>query len=401
MSSHREAPEISKDPVADSTDVYAFVSPDQPDTVTLIANYIPLQSPGRRAELLRVRRRRPLRDPHLQQGSRPRPTSPTSSSSTPRSGTRRQLPLQHRPDRHASTTRNWNRPQFYSVTRVRRTGSSKVLAKDLSVPAGQRRAAQHAELRRAGGGRRCTRLSGGRQGLRRPACRRLPRRPRQRLRPRRAAAVQRRAPDLDAGHGRQSTRCRGSTCTPSPSRCRSAGPDQGRQMPTARRRRKSVIGVWATASRRKSRIWDRATGKYVGHGPWEQVSRLGNPLFNEVIVPMAEKDVWNARPPSEDARFAKYVDQPGAGRAAAGALPGRVPEPGGVRQAARRPQRDPAHRHPGGGRPRVPELHRDGGGGHAPAQHGDPAVGRPRTRSVWWPATPPASRTGAGSATTS
>ena len=46
MSSHREAPEISKDPVADSTDVYAFVSPDAPDTVTLIANYIPLQSPA-------------------------------------------------------------------------------------------------------------------------------------------------------------------------------------------------------------------------------------------------------------------------------------------------------------------------------------------------------------------
>src|SRR3977135_3702486 len=45
MSSHREAPEISKDPVADNTDVYAFVSPDRPDTVTLIANYIPLQKP--------------------------------------------------------------------------------------------------------------------------------------------------------------------------------------------------------------------------------------------------------------------------------------------------------------------------------------------------------------------
>ncbi len=46
MSSHREAPEISKDPVADSTDVYAFVSPDRPDTVTLIANYVPLQGPA-------------------------------------------------------------------------------------------------------------------------------------------------------------------------------------------------------------------------------------------------------------------------------------------------------------------------------------------------------------------
>ena len=45
MSSHREAPQISKDPVADSTDVYAFVSPDAPDTVTLISNYIPLEGP--------------------------------------------------------------------------------------------------------------------------------------------------------------------------------------------------------------------------------------------------------------------------------------------------------------------------------------------------------------------
>src|SRR6516162_723746 len=46
MSSHREAPEISRDPVADSTDVYAFVSPDNPGPVTLIANYIPLQLPS-------------------------------------------------------------------------------------------------------------------------------------------------------------------------------------------------------------------------------------------------------------------------------------------------------------------------------------------------------------------
>src|SRR5579863_1895323 len=45
MSSHREAPKISKDPVADSTDLYAFVSPDLPDTVTIIANYIPLEEP--------------------------------------------------------------------------------------------------------------------------------------------------------------------------------------------------------------------------------------------------------------------------------------------------------------------------------------------------------------------
>src|SRR5579872_4988826 len=45
MTSHREAPGISADPVADNTDLYAFVSPDKPSTVTLISNFIPLQLP--------------------------------------------------------------------------------------------------------------------------------------------------------------------------------------------------------------------------------------------------------------------------------------------------------------------------------------------------------------------
>src|SRR5438552_183397 len=45
MSSHREAPGIAKDPVADNTDLYAFVSPDKPNTVTIIANFVPLEYP--------------------------------------------------------------------------------------------------------------------------------------------------------------------------------------------------------------------------------------------------------------------------------------------------------------------------------------------------------------------
>ncbi|MEJ7753860.1 MAG: DUF4331 domain-containing protein [Candidatus Limnocylindrales bacterium] len=45
-SSHREAPGIAKDPTADITDVYAFVSPDKTNTVTIIGNWIPFQEPG-------------------------------------------------------------------------------------------------------------------------------------------------------------------------------------------------------------------------------------------------------------------------------------------------------------------------------------------------------------------
>ncbi|WP_329091171.1 DUF4331 domain-containing protein [Streptosporangium sp. NBC_01469] len=45
-SSHREAPMIAGDPRNDNTDVYAFVSPDKPDTVTLLANFIPFEEPN-------------------------------------------------------------------------------------------------------------------------------------------------------------------------------------------------------------------------------------------------------------------------------------------------------------------------------------------------------------------
>ena len=44
-SSHREAPMIANDPLADNTDVYAFRSPDDPNKVTIIANYVPFQLP--------------------------------------------------------------------------------------------------------------------------------------------------------------------------------------------------------------------------------------------------------------------------------------------------------------------------------------------------------------------
>src|SRR5262245_25168137 len=44
--SHREAPLIAADPKVDNTDVYAFVSPDKDDTVTLIANWIPFEEPN-------------------------------------------------------------------------------------------------------------------------------------------------------------------------------------------------------------------------------------------------------------------------------------------------------------------------------------------------------------------
>ena len=59
-SSHREAPLTASDPAVDSTDLYAFVSPNDPSKVTIIANYIPHGGPGRRPQLLAVRPQRPV-----------------------------------------------------------------------------------------------------------------------------------------------------------------------------------------------------------------------------------------------------------------------------------------------------------------------------------------------------
>jgi hypothetical protein len=72
-----------------------------------------------------------------------------------------------------------------------------------------------------------------------------------------------------------------------------------------------TIGVWTSASRQRVRLWDADQGENVNSGPFRQVSRLGNPLINEVIIAMGDKDRWNSLPPADDKQFAHYVTQPG------------------------------------------------------------------------------------------
>jgi hypothetical protein len=71
-----------------------------------------------------------------------------------------------------------------------------------------------------------------------------------------------------------------------------------------------VIGVYTAAYRHKVCIYDADGGETLNTGPWRQVSRLGNPLFNEVLVPMGRKDLWNSLPPADDKQFASYVANP-------------------------------------------------------------------------------------------
>ena len=71
-----------------------------------------------------------------------------------------------------------------------------------------------------------------------------------------------------------------------------------------------VIGVWASASRRRIRVFD-ITGKEQQLGDWVQVSRLGMPLTNEVVMPIRQKDYWNSlKPYNEDKNLEKYFTNP-------------------------------------------------------------------------------------------
>jgi hypothetical protein len=88
-----------------------------------------------------------------------------------------------------------------------------------------------------------------------------------------------------------------------------------------------VIGGWTTASLRQASVLNPApqspystgsvgpvstgaTGAAVQGGAWSEVSRLGMPLVNEVIIGLPDKDRWNSSVPSGDAQFADYVTNP-------------------------------------------------------------------------------------------
>jgi Domain of unknown function (DUF4331) len=71
-----------------------------------------------------------------------------------------------------------------------------------------------------------------------------------------------------------------------------------------------TIGVWTSASRQRVRVSGENGGASLHSGPFSQVSRLGNPLFNEVIVPIGDKDHWNRTQPAHDKQFAHYVANP-------------------------------------------------------------------------------------------
>ena len=318
MTSHREAPKISKDPVADNTDLYAFVSPDQHDKVTILANYIPLEEPAGGPnfnsfgddvlyEIMIDNDRDGIEDITYQ--FRFNTVLETPNSFLYNTGQITSL-----------SDKNWNMKQFYSVTKVlgpRRIGNAtllnsnplptppvnigprstpnykaladtavKVLDDGSTVFAGQRNEAFFVDL-------------GSIFDL-------AALRPLEGLH---LIPIPGNAPGVDATKGYNVH----TIAIQVPKRMlTSDGSDASNPA-----QQTSVIGVWASASRRQATVLsgeeeadEGGTSSAVQTGPFTQVSRLGMPLINEVIIPLGKKDIWNTTHPRFDSQFLQFYQTP-------------------------------------------------------------------------------------------
>ena len=326
MSSHREAPEISKDPVADNTDTYAFVSPDKPDTVTIITNYIPLEGPDGGPNFFEFgddvlysiyidndgdakpdivydfRFHSKLRNPNTFLYN----TGPIGSLKDP----------------------NWNRRQFYSVTRRSGHGPHEI-GKGLASPPcniGPRSTPGYAALAQA-------------------AVHHLPSGETVFAGQRNDGFFVDLGAIFDLGDLRPFQNLH---LIPSPAAksvdslaklnvhtiaiqvpIKHLTRDGSR--PTDPSRSKAVLGIWGGASRRRVKVTDAANDAKGESGAWVQVSRLGNPLFNEVIVPLGKKDRWNGTHPAGDWAFAQYVKHPELAKLLPVLYPGVFPHLAGLK----------------------------------------------------------------------
>jgi len=303
-SSHREAPLISQDPMADNTDLYAFVSPDRPDTVTIIANYIPLESPAGGPNF-------PAFDD----------TVLYEINIDNDGDSKDDLTYQFR---FSTETRNpdtflynvgpitsladasWNRPQTYTVTRVTHgpghSEHSHVLGTNLPTPPDNigPRSTPHYDTLAAAAVRA---LPGGIQVF----------------------AGQRDDPffvDLGSIFDLAGLRPFNSL------HAIPLSPDTGHdgvarynthtialQVPISEITRPGhpSIGIYASASRQQVRIL-RKDGSNDEAGHFVQVSRLGEPLINEAVIPLGRKDLWNRDDPEDDAQFERFYTNPEVSR---------------------------------------------------------------------------------------
>ena len=305
MSSHREAPGTSKDPVADNTDTYAFVSPDKPDTVTLISNYVPLQEPAGGPTFYEfgddVLYRINIDNDNDGKGDVIYEFRFETKTINPNSF------LYNTGQITSINSPSFNRPQFYSVRRVDEDGNTTLIGSGLASPpcnVGIRSTPNYEELAEMA----IHHLSSGEVVF----------------------AGQRAEGfyvdlgavfDLLALRPFQNLHLIPTPATPGVNNTQGLNIHtiaiqvpkhyltKDGSNPKDPMARNSVIGVWASAYRRKAIVRDY-NGTLDENGPWVQVSRLAEPLINEVIIPLGKKDYWNSQSPYNDQQFAQYYAHP-------------------------------------------------------------------------------------------
>jgi hypothetical protein len=290
-SSHREAPLISQDPTADNTDLYAFVSPDQPTTVTIIANYIPLEQPAGGPNFPAFDDN-VLYEIHVDNNGDAKEDLTyqfrfNTDTRNPESFLYNVGPITSLSDT------NWNRPQTYSVTLVSgdKHGHGEMLGRNIPTPpdnVGPRSTPNYDALATAA----ITTLSNGIKVF----------------------AGQRDDPffvDLGSIFDLAGLRpFNGLHIIPLPPGAGHDGVANFNTHTIAMQIPKSqlvgsgngIIGIYASASRQQVRILKK-DGAPDDNGPFVQVSRLGQPLINEVVIPLGQKDQWNRSDPEDDQQF--------------------------------------------------------------------------------------------------
>jgi hypothetical protein len=288
-SSHREAPLTAADPQIDDTDVYAFVSPDNPSTVTLISNWIPFEEPAG--------------------GPNFYPWAP---------GVRYDINVDNDGDAKADIIYRWefthhvrnpntflyntgqvttlndgdlNQYDGYSLKEIEVGGKTTTLTKDgISVPSdvGKASMPDYSALVTQG-----IRHDGADTSFAGQADDPF--------------ALDLRIFDLlygaDFGEAGDDTLAGFNVNTTAIQVPKTELALNGNPVDNP------VIGVWSTASRRSTRVAGK-DGSVNYNGKYVQVSRLGNPLVNEAVVPVGTKDYFNASKPKDDAQFLGAVNDP-------------------------------------------------------------------------------------------
>ncbi|MDQ3617101.1 MAG: DUF4331 domain-containing protein [Actinomycetota bacterium] len=284
-SSHREAPLITNDPKADNTDVYAFVSPDSPDTTTLIANWLPFEEPAGGPNFYEF-----AEDAHYDINidndgdAKPDITYRWMFKTTDNRGTDTFLynngPVTELDDENLLVR------QTYTLEKIT-GGQAETLVDNAPVAPSNVGAASmpdYAGLR----ARAVIPLDGGEQTFAGQADD--------------SFFADLRIFDLLYGGDLSET----GADTLSGYNVQTLA----LQVPTSVLTSGSdpVVGVWSTTERPSMQM-RKADGTQSFKGKYVQVSRLGMPLVNEVVVPAGLKDAFNALPPVKDATVPAIVDR--------------------------------------------------------------------------------------------